>query len=120
MEGLEQLKKEFNDISDFLIALGDEKRQSIIITLLQHNSCKGLRVIDLTDATQLSRPAVSHHLKILKQVGLIEMRSEGTKNYYFLSHKTTEIDKLKKLLNHVTTIIEKSEGKNEENFSSFN
>ncbi|WP_042473493.1 ArsR/SmtB family transcription factor [Bacillus ndiopicus] len=108
MDSLQQLKKDFDEVSDFLIALGDEKRQSIIITLLQADNCKGLRVIDLTDATQLSRPAVSHHLKILKQVGLIDMRSEGTKNYYFLSHSTTEIDKLKKLLNHVTTIIEKT------------
>ncbi|GLC88882.1 ArsR/SmtB family transcription factor [Lysinibacillus piscis] len=108
MSDLNQLKKEFDEVSDFLIALGDEKRQAIIITLLQANSCKGLRVIDLTDATELSRPAVSHHLKILKQVGLIELHSEGTKNYYSLSHKTTEIDKLKKLLNHVTEIMGKS------------
>lgn len=111
MENLQKLAIEFNEISDFLIALGDEKRQSIIMTLLQNHSCKGLRVIDLTDATQLSRPAVSHHLKILKQVGLIDMRSEGTKNYYFLSHNTTEIDKLKHVLEQVTTIIEQIETK---------
>ena len=29
------------------------------------------RVTELTEATQLSRPAVSHHLKILKQAKLI-------------------------------------------------
>lgn len=105
MESMEQLKSDFREISDFLIALGDEKRQAIIVALLQDKACQGLRVVDLTEATQLSRPAISHHLKILKQAGLIDMISEGTKNYYFLSHDTKEIDKLKKLLNDVTTLI---------------
>ena len=41
--------------------------------------CVGSRVTELTEATQLSRPAVSHHLKILKQAKLIDCRSEGTK-----------------------------------------
>lgn len=33
--------------------------------------------------TNLSRPAVSHHLGILKDAGLIDVRREGTKNYYY-------------------------------------
>lgn len=108
MQGLAQLKEKFTASSDFLIALGDEKRQAIIITLLQDKACEGLRVVDLTEATALSRPAVSHHLKILKQVGLIDMRSEGTKNFYFLSHNTTQITKLKSLLDDVTALIEEN------------
>lgn len=106
MVQLTQLKNDFREISDFLIALGDEKRQAIVIALLEEKACEGLRVVDLTEATQLSRPAISHHLKILKQAGLIDMRSEGTKNYYFLAHDTTQIDKLKQLLNNVTAVIE--------------
>ena len=39
----------------------------------------------LTEYTSLSRPAVSHHLKILKDAGLISVRREGTCNYYYLS-----------------------------------
>lgn len=105
MAELCQLKQEFASVSDFLIALGDEKRQAIIIALLEEQTCEGLRVTELTDKVALSRPAISHHLKILKQVGLIDYRSEGTKNYYYLSHETTEIDKLKSLLEHVSTII---------------
>lgn len=105
---LTNLKQEFTEVSDFLIALGDEKRQAIIIALLQDKACEGLRVNDLTTATNLSRPAVSHHLKILKQANLIDYRQEGTKNYYYLSHETTEIDKLQALLSHVSQIIEKA------------
>ncbi|GHP14395.1 transcriptional regulator [Lentilactobacillus fungorum] len=111
MANLQELQTEFTNLSDFLIALGDEKRQAIIIALLA-NTCNGLRVTDLTDATNLSRPAVSHHLKILKQAHLIRSRSEGTKNYYYLSHNIQEIDELKTLLDHVTAIINAS-GRNE-------
>ncbi|MGX7205265.1 ArsR/SmtB family transcription factor [Enterococcus pingfangensis] len=106
MHDPKQLQYEFSEVSEFLIALGDEKRQAIIIALLEDKACEGLRVTDLTEATKLSRPAVSHHLKILKQAKLIDYRSEGTKNYYYLSHDTTEIDKLKNVLTLVSQIIE--------------
>ncbi|WPK10405.1 metalloregulator ArsR/SmtB family transcription factor [Lysinibacillus louembei] len=107
MPNLQHLKNEFAALSDFLVALGDEKRQAIIIALLENKACEGLRVNDLTEVTNLSRPAISHHLKILKQANLVDYRSEGTKNYYYLSHDTTEIDKMKKLLDHVTAILTK-------------
>lgn len=102
------LKKDFAEVSDFLIALGDEKRQAIIIALLEEGACQGVRVNELTETTNLSRPAVSHHLKILRDAKLIDYRSEGTKNYYYLTHETTEILKLQELLTDVTEIIEKS------------
>ena len=107
MSDLKKIKNEFSEVSDFLIALGDEKPQAIIIALLEDKACEGLLVNDLTETTKLSRPAVSHHLKILKQAKLIDYRSEGTKNYYYLSHDTSEINKLKHLLTLVSQIIEK-------------
>jgi len=36
------------------------------------------------------------------------MRSEGTKNFYYLSHNIKEIDQLKTLLDHVTEIIKQT------------
>ena len=71
MKELEEIQTEFTALSDFLIALGDEKRQAIIIALLEDQACVGRRVTELTEATQLSRPAVSHHLKILKQAKIL-------------------------------------------------
>ena len=35
--------------------------------------------------TSLSRPAISHHLKILKEAGIVDIRQEGTANYYYLT-----------------------------------
>lgn len=52
---IKKLKYEFEEVKDFLIALGDEKRQIIIIALLNDHACQGLRVVDLTEATELSR-----------------------------------------------------------------
>ncbi|MDR3829107.1 MAG: ArsR family transcriptional regulator, partial [Candidatus Copromonas sp.] len=46
--------------------------------------------------TSLSRPAVSHHLKILKDTGLIDVLRKGVCNYYYLTNKSA-IDKLGRL-----------------------
>ena len=44
-----------------------------------------MNVNEITCRTSLSRPAISHHLKILKQAGLVDIRQEGTANYYYLT-----------------------------------
>ena len=44
MTDYKYLKKELTEVSDFLIALGDEKRQAIIIRLLEEMDCKGMSV----------------------------------------------------------------------------
>lgn len=54
MKELEEIQTEFTALSDFLIALGDEKRQAIIIALLEDQACVGRRVTELTEATQLT------------------------------------------------------------------
>ncbi|WP_338997760.1 metalloregulator ArsR/SmtB family transcription factor [Lactococcus formosensis] len=101
----EHLKHELSEVGHFLIALGDEKRQAIIIKLLEESDCKGIQVGDLIEATGLSRPAISHHLKILRQVKIVNYRSEGTKNFYYLEHDTSEIIKLQHFLDEVTRIM---------------
>ncbi|WP_268913635.1 ArsR/SmtB family transcription factor [Lentilactobacillus sp. SPB1-3] len=109
MQDLSVIQSKLTNLSDFLVALGDEKRQAILIELMAaENGIEGLRVTDLTEATNLSRPAISHHIKILMQAKLIERRSEGTKNYYYLSHDLTQINQLQDLISNVKTIIKES------------
>lgn len=69
------------------IALGDEVRLTIIEALVgeQPFDRGGLNVNQITEKTSLSRPAISHHLKILKEAGLVNVRQEGTANYYYLT-----------------------------------
>lgn len=107
----EHLRDELSEVGDFLIALGDDKRQAIIIKLLEKSDCKGIKVGDLIEATGLSRPAVSHHLKILRQAKIVNYRSEGTKNFYYLEHDTSEIMKLQHFLDEVTRIMKGTQEK---------
>ncbi|MFD0896625.1 ArsR/SmtB family transcription factor [Loigolactobacillus binensis] len=78
---LEKISSGFKQSQALLLALGDENRQLIILALLQIG-CTGTRVGMLTAKTHLSRPAISHHLKILKAAGLVTLRKEGTMHYY--------------------------------------
>ncbi len=39
---------------------------------------------DLTDAFELSQPTISHHLRILRDAGLVEAERRGTWGYYRL------------------------------------
>lgn len=66
-----------------LDALSDERRQQIMITLGE--SEKGLTVGELTKIIGLSQPAVSHHLKQLKDLKLVSVRKKGTSNIYQLT-----------------------------------
>lgn len=106
MDEMKVIKQSFAELSPFLTALGDEKRQSIILELMADKACDGLQVTDLMAASDLSRPAVSHHLKVLKEANLVDFRREGTKNYYYLQHELGEINQLKTLLDQITAVIE--------------
>ena len=64
--------------SAMLTALGDPTRQSIIDAL----SREPLAVGELARVLPISRPAVSQHLKVLKDVGLVRDRQEGTRRLY--------------------------------------
>jgi ArsR family transcriptional regulator len=44
-----------------------------------------MRVGEITEKTHLSRPAVSHHLKVLRDCGLVSLEKQGTMNFYFLN-----------------------------------
>lgn len=50
----------------------------------------GIRVGEIAEKAHLTRPSVSHHLKILKESGIVAMRKEGTKNFYYLSVNGTQ------------------------------
>lgn len=56
--------------------------------------CSGLRVCEITEKTNLSRPAVSHHLQILKNAGIVKVRKEGTKNCYYFDPEMESFEKL--------------------------
>ena len=62
-------------------ALGDRTRRSIVLLLAEGPSPVG----KLADALPVSRPAVSQHLKVLKDAGLVDEEAEGTRRIYHLN-----------------------------------
>ncbi len=61
-------------------ALGDRTRRSIVLLLAEGPSPVGR----LADALPVSRPAVSQHLKVLKDAGLVVEQAVGTRRIYRL------------------------------------
>jgi DNA-binding transcriptional ArsR family regulator len=62
-------------------ALGDPSRRAIVECLAQRPRAVG----ELADALPISRPAVSQHLKVLKDAELVTERVAGTRRIYRLN-----------------------------------
>jgi DNA-binding transcriptional ArsR family regulator len=70
-----------NRDADGLTALGDRTRRAIFESLSERPRAVG----ELADELPVSRPAVSHHLKVLKDAGLVTEHAEGTRRIYRLN-----------------------------------
>jgi DNA-binding transcriptional ArsR family regulator len=64
--------------ADAIQALGDPTRRTVFERLREGPRSVG----DLARGLPVSRPAVSQHLRVLKEAGLVRERREGTRNYY--------------------------------------
>lgn len=106
MSDINLLAEEFKACQKTLLALGDENRQHLILEMMQMGECSGVRVGAITEKTNLSRPAVSHHIQILKDAGIVKMRREGTKNYYYFDADTEAMSRLLQMLSHAKEIME--------------
>lgn len=93
------LFKNINDFIPIFQALADSERLLILLKLFYAGS-NGKNVTELSGRTRLSRPAVSHHLKVLKAAGIINSRKDGTQVYYSLDAKQ-KITNVEKLVSHL-------------------
>jgi len=64
--------------ADVIQALGDPTRRTVFERLREGPRSVG----ELARGLPVSRPAVSQHLRVLKEAGLVRERREGTRNYY--------------------------------------
>lgn len=87
---LTQDKAVLERIAELFKAFGDPTRVQILSNLLGRELC----VNDIADAVALSQSAVSHQLRILKQMHLIKYRRDGKNILYSLAD------------DHVKTILE--------------
>lgn len=110
MDRINLIKQDLKDSNKILNALSDENRQKILLVLLDNCVDGGIRVEDIAKKINLSRPAVSHHIKILKDENIVSCESIGTKNYYHITG-INEILSLKKLLNDIELFVKERDEK---------
>jgi ArsR family transcriptional regulator len=70
-------------------ALGDPVRLRLLSLIASHAGGEAC-VCDLTDAFDLTGPTISHHLKVLREAGIIDGERRGTWIYYRVRPTTLE------------------------------
>jgi DNA-binding transcriptional ArsR family regulator len=80
---------------DAFLALADPTRRRIIESLADRESAFG----ELAGQFEMSRPAVSQHLKVLREAGLVRVRKDAQRRIYRLN--TEGLGELEEWLNKV-------------------
>ena len=101
---IQALQEEFLACRKLFTALGDETRQELLCALLA-GPCQGSRGVELAEKIHLSRPAVSHHLQILKEAGIVRAWREGTYIYYYLNPQDGEIQRVLRLFQSIQQVM---------------
>src|SRR5260370_33579719 len=73
-------REEFEALLPFIKVVGDEKRLKLLGIL----ATREYSVEELAALLQLKAPTISRHLARLKELGLVQMRSEGNTHFYRL------------------------------------
>jgi ArsR family transcriptional regulator, lead/cadmium/zinc/bismuth-responsive transcriptional repressor len=101
MKTISQIPPEWSDTSKLFIALGDEQRQRI---LLAFEPDERLNISQIVAASTLSRTAVTHHLRVLREAGALQSEKIG-KEVVFRINKTIMTEALEGVLSYIKTNI---------------
>jgi len=71
------------DLAQVLKALGDPVRLRLLSMIGAHEGGEAC-VCELTDAFDVTAPTISHHLRVLREAGLIACERRGTWVYYWI------------------------------------
>ena len=82
-EFAQRLPEGWEKFSRFFFALGDTTRQQI---LLVFDPGEEICVNDIARLFKLSRPAISHHLKVLRESQLVTCQKRGKEVYYRVNY----------------------------------
>jgi DNA-binding transcriptional ArsR family regulator len=79
------MNEEMKRLTRFFKALGDETRLRLVALLTQQESGRALCVGRLAKELGVTPSAVSQHLRVLKDLGLVEAERRGYRIHYFLN-----------------------------------
>jgi DNA-binding transcriptional ArsR family regulator len=88
METLDNMEESFEKTTKLLSISGNDVRLKILYLL---NMEKELCPCDLADILRMSVPAISQHIRKIKDAGMITARREGQTLYYSLNNDETAI-----------------------------
>ncbi len=91
------MPREWRGMARVFVALGDEHRQRILLTFERGEE---LNVGAIAGVATLSRPAVSHHLKILREAGMLSREKRG-KEIWFRVDRAALVTALETVLGYV-------------------
>ena len=111
-DDLALLHELFSKCGPLFIALGDEIRQKLILDILDAGE-NGVNVMTLAAGSKPSSPAISHHLKILKDSGVVSFEKQGTQAFYKLTiqKKLAEVESLIQSTFRIIDEVNKQESK---------
>ena len=79
-------EEQAHQVAPLLKALADPVRLRLMSMVLSHTGGEAC-VCDLTPAFDLSQPTISHHLKVLHEVGLLDRSKRGVWVYYSVNRE---------------------------------
>jgi ArsR family transcriptional regulator, lead/cadmium/zinc/bismuth-responsive transcriptional repressor len=99
MKIITDIPNEWQSTSALFIALGDTHRQRI---LLAFEPNERMNIWQIVAASTLSRTAVTHHLKVLKEGGALSSEKVGKEVYFWVNREAIETG-LSSVLQYIKT-----------------
>lgn len=99
-KSIDDTMDKLDNCKDMFLAIGNENRLLILIALV-HGNQNGMRVGEISDAVHMNRSAVSKHLRVLMDAGIVTLRKEETKNFYSILKDDTNWKLLEDFVSHV-------------------
>ena len=102
IEAVNQIKErlksgvDITTVSNFFKVIGDETRLKIMMVLFEHTVCVNAFAVIL----DMSKSAISHQLKVLKDTGHVKSEKQG-KNVYYSINDNHVVDILKQAIIHI-------------------
>lgn len=91
---------DLDDKVDIFKALADKSRLSILDMI----SCGEMCACHIIEGLELTQPTISHHMKILQQVGLVNGRKEGKWMHYSINKE--KVDEIANYIQYITNFKE--------------
>ncbi len=102
---LARLRELFAASTEFMQAIGDESRQLILLAIMQ-GEFGGSRIGEIARRIHLSEPTVTHHIRILKEAGIVLCNRIGTRNYYYINAACEGFERVKRLVDLYETVAD--------------